>query len=149
MKILILNGPNMNLLGDREPGLYGRDTLGELEAAWQRMGTTLGLAVTCFQSNHEGALIDAIHRARPDAAGIVINPGAYSHTSIAILDALNAFEGPVIEVHLSNIHRREDFRRHSFISLRADAVIAGLGSEGYLAALRRLAQLLQVPSDLS
>ncbi len=140
--ILLLNGPNLNLLGTRQPEVYGRATLADVEAGARALGQGLGLEVQAFQSNHEGALVDAIQAARATAKGIVINPGAYSHTSIAILDALNAFDGPVIEVHISNIHRREAFRHHSHVSARAEAVIAGLGTEGYLAALRRLAQLL-------
>ena len=138
--VLILNGPNLNLLGKRQPDIYGRETLADVEAACHALG--LGLQLSFLQSNHEGALIDAVQAARQDTQGIVINPGAYSHTSVALLDALNAFEGPVIEVHISNIHKRETFRHHSYVSLRADAVIAGLGTEGYLAALRRMAMLL-------
>jgi 3-dehydroquinate dehydratase II len=141
--VLLLNGPNLNLLGTRQPEVYGHQTLADVEAGAVALGRELGLAVSCAQSNHEGALVDAIQAARGTAKGIVINPGAYSHTSIAILDALNAFEGPVMEVHISNIHRREPFRHHSFVSARAEAVVAGLGTEGYLAALRRLAQLLK------
>ncbi|MFZ9949244.1 MAG: type II 3-dehydroquinate dehydratase [Gemmobacter sp.] len=141
--VYLLNGPNLNLLGMRQPEIYGRETLGDIEAAAVALGRELGLAVVPFQSNHEGALVDRIQQARAEAAAIVINPGAYSHTSVAILDALNAFEGPVIEVHISNIHRREAFRHHSYVSARADGVIAGLGSEGYPAALRRIAQLLR------
>lgn len=140
--IYILNGPNLNLLGQRQPDIYGTETLADVEAACAALAAELGLEVAAFQSNHEGALVDLIQEARHKAAAIVINPGAYSHTSLAILDALNAFEGPVIEVHLSNIHRRESFRHHSHVSTRAEAVIAGLGTEGYLAALRRLKTLL-------
>jgi len=140
--VTILNGPNLNLLGQRQPEIYGRETLGDVEANCTALAATLGLTVQCHQSNHEGAIIDAIHAARLTSAGIIINPGAFTHTSIAILDALNAFDGPVIEVHISNVHRREDFRHHSYVSLRADAVIAGLGTEGYLAALRRIGTLL-------
>ncbi|MGA0715991.1 MAG: type II 3-dehydroquinate dehydratase, partial [Gemmobacter sp.] len=125
--VYLLNGPNLNLLGMRQPEIYGRETLGDIEAAAVALGRELGLAVVPFQSNHEGALVDRIQQARAEAAAIVINPGAYSHTSVAILDALNAFEGPVIEVHISNIHRREAFRHHSYVSARADGVIAGLG----------------------
>jgi 3-dehydroquinate dehydratase-2 len=133
MRVLILNGPNLNLLGTREPEVYGRATLADVEA----MLDGLDLAdLTFLQSNHEGALVDAIQDARGAQDGIVINPGAYTHTSIAILDALNAFDGPVAEVHLSQVHRREPFRRHSYVSARADAVIAGMGAEGYAAALR-------------
>ena len=140
--VLILNGPNLNLLGQRQPEVYGHETLADVEAACAALARDLGLTVECRQSNHEGALVDLIQGARATAQGIVINPGAYSHTSVAILDALNAFEGRVIEVHISNIHKREAFRHHSFISARADGVIAGCGTEGYLFALRRLATLL-------
>lgn len=139
--ILILNGPNLNMLGTRQPEVYGHETLDDLRAACEALGAELGLSIAFFQSNHEGALVERIQAARGTAAGIVINPAGYSHTSVAILDALIAFEGPVIEVHLSNIHRREPFRHHSYVSGRAEGVIAGLGPEGYLAALRRLAQL--------
>ncbi|MEM8850236.1 MAG: type II 3-dehydroquinate dehydratase [Pseudomonadota bacterium] len=136
MKILILNGPNLNLLGTREPEIYGRETLADVEASCR----ALGLGVLEFrQSNHEGALVDWVQEARGAFDAIVINPGAYSHSSIAILDALTMFDGRVVEVHISNIHKREAFRHHSYISARADAVIAGLGVEGYRAALRWLA----------
>lgn len=140
--VCLLNGPNLNLLGQRQPEIYGRETLADVEADCAKLAADLGLGLRALQSNHEGVLVDAIQAARQDAAGIVINPAAYSHTSVAILDALNAFDGPVIEVHISNIHRRESFRHHSHVSARADAVIAGLGTEGYRAALRRMAQLL-------
>ena len=140
--ILVLNGPNLNLLGLRQPEIYGRETLGDVEAALGRLATELGVGLDCRQSNHEGALVDWIQGARGAAAGIIINPGAYSHTSVAILDALNAFEGPVLEVHISNIHKREAFRHHSFVSARAEGVIAGFGTEGYLLALRRMAGLV-------
>jgi 3-dehydroquinate dehydratase-2 len=140
--VLILNGPNLNLLGQRQPEVYGRETLADVEAACAVLAGTLGLTVECRQSNHEGALVDMIQAARATAQGIVINPGAYSHTSVAILDALNAFDGTVIEVHISNIHKREAFRHHSYVSARADGVIAGCGTEGYLFALRRLASVL-------
>jgi len=140
--IYILNGPNLNLLGQRQPEIYGRETLADVEANCVALGATMGLSVRLFQSNHEGVIVDTIHEARQNAEGIVINPAALTHTSVAILDALNAFEGPVIEVHLSNVHKREAFRHHSFVSLRADGVIAGLGTEGYLAAVRRLGTLL-------
>ncbi|GIT93046.1 3-dehydroquinate dehydratase 2 [Jannaschia pagri] len=138
-KILILNGPNLNLLGQREPHIYGADTLADVEA----QARALDLADLTFQqSNHEGQLVDWIQAARGTQDGIIINPGAYSHTSVAILDALSAFEGPVVEVHISNIHKREAFRHHSYVSGRAEAVIAGLGIEGYFAALRWLAARL-------
>ena len=140
--IYILNGPNLNLLGQRQPEIYGRETLEDVAAACASTAEELGLTIRFHQSNHEGALVDWIQEARHQGAGIVINPGAYSHTSIAILDALNAFDGPVIEVHISNIHKREPFRHHSFVSQRADGVIAGCGTQGYGLGLRRLAQLL-------
>jgi 3-dehydroquinate dehydratase-2 len=141
--IFLLNGPNLNLLGLRQPEIYGRETLEDVEAAALALASDLGLAVDCRQSNHEGVLVEWIQAARNDAAGIIINPGAYSHTSVAILDALNAFEGVVLEVHISNIHKREAFRHHSFVSGRADGVIAGFGTEGYLLALRRMASVLK------
>lgn len=140
--IFVLNGPNLNLLGQRQPEIYGRETLEDVASALADLGEELGLAVRHLQSNHEGQLVDWIQQARHDAAGILINPGAYSHTSVAILDALNAFDGPVLEVHISNIHKREAFRHHSFVSGRAEGVIAGFGTEGYLLALRRMASLL-------
>ncbi len=140
--IYILNGPNLNLLGQRQPEIYGRETLEDVAAACASTAEELGLTIRFHQSNHEGALVDWIQEARGQGAGIIINPGAYSHTSIAILDALNAFDGPVIEVHISNIHKREPFRHHSFVSQRADGVIAGCGTQGYGLGLRRLAQLL-------
>lgn len=141
-QILLLNGPNLNLLGQRQPEVYGHETLADVVAACTALGRDLGLEVVAKQSNHEGALVDYIHAAREGAAGIVINPGAYSHTSVAILDALNAFDGPVLEVHISNLHRREAFRHHSFVSSRAEGVVAGFGTEGYLMALRRMATLV-------
>jgi len=140
--VLILNGPNLNMLGKRQPEIYGRETLADVEAACQAEAQRLGLEIECFQSNHEGALVDRIQQAREANAAIVINAGAYTHTSIAILDALNAAELPVIEVHLSNIHRREPFRHHSYISQVAIGMIAGLGSQGYLFALQALARRL-------
>lgn len=140
--VLLINGPNLNLLGAREPAIYGADTLADVEARATALAAELGLGLEAFQSNHEGALIDAIQSARERAAGIVINPGAYTHTSVAILDALAAFDGPVIELHLSNVHRREAFRHHSFVSARADAVIMGCGAQGYELALMRMARLL-------
>lgn len=141
-KILILNGPNLNLLGQRQPEIYGAETLADVVASCTALGVDLGLEVDAQQSNHEGVLVDWIQDARGVADGIVINPGALSHTSVAILDALNAFEGPVMEVHLSNIHKRERFRHHSYVSGRAEGVIAGLGTQGYQFALQRLATLL-------
>lgn len=142
-KILIVNGPNLNLLGSREPETYGSATLAEIEADCITAGEGLGLSIEAFQSNSEGALVDRIQEARQDSAGIVINPGAYTHTSIAILDALLACELPVIEVHLSNIHRREAFRHTSYVSKAATGVICGLGPEGYLLALTAMARLIE------
>ncbi|PWV72072.1 type II 3-dehydroquinate dehydratase [Halomonas sp. A11-A] len=135
-KILVLHGPNLNLLGTRQPEIYGHETLEEINSGLYERAALEGWEVSCRQSNHEGELIDWIQAARLDGtAAIIINPAAYTHTSVAILDALNAFEGRVIEVHLSNVHQRESFRHHSYVSLRADGVIAGLGSQGYRAAL--------------
>lgn len=138
--IYILNGPNLNLLGKRQPDIYGHETLADVETLC-RAACVEGFDVKLMQSNHEGQLIDWIHEAREQACGIVMNPGAYTHTSIAILDALNAFEGPVMEVHISQVHKREAFRHHSYVSMRADGVIAGLGLEGYAAATRRVCQI--------
>ena len=140
--VLMLNGPNLNLLGKRQPEIYGRETLADVEVQSHALAAELGLAVRFHQSNREYELIDWIHDARETAQGIVINPGAFTHTSVAILDALNAFEGPVLEVHISNVHKREAFRHHSYVSLRAEGVIAGFGIEGYTLALRRMATLL-------
>jgi 3-dehydroquinate dehydratase-2 len=137
--VLLVNGPNLNLLGTRQPEVYGATTLAEIEAAVTALAAEFGLAVRAVQSNHEGVLIDAIHAARGECAGIIINPGAYSHTSIAIRDALSSVDLPVVEVHLSNIHAREEFRHHSFVSAVADAVIAGAGPAGYEYAVRHLA----------
>ncbi|MCO7229839.1 type II 3-dehydroquinate dehydratase [Halomonas sp. CnH100-B] len=135
-KVLVLHGPNLNLLGTRQPEIYGYDTLDDVNNLLREKAVMAGWEITCLQSNHEGALIDAIHAARVDGTqAIIINPAAYTHTSVAILDALNAFDGQVIEVHLSNVHKREAFRHHSYVSLRADGVIAGLGVQGYKAAL--------------
>lgn len=138
--IYILNGPNLNLLGQRQPEVYGRETPADVEALCRK--TAAPHEVRFLQSNWEGQIVDWIHEARQDAAGIVINPAALTHTSVAVLDALNAFDGPVIEVHLSQVHKREAFRHHSYVSMRADGVIAGLGPEGYAAAIRRIAQLI-------
>lgn len=134
----VLNGPNLNLLGQRQPEIYGHETLADVEATCREVAMASGHELFFAQSNREYELIDWIHEARGKAAGIVINPGAFSHTSIAILDALNAYEAPVVEVHISNIHKREVFRHHSYVSMRADGVIAGLGIDGYCVALRHL-----------
>ena len=140
--VYILNGPNLNLLGQRQPEIYGGETLADVVPACTDLAGSLGLTVKPLQSNHEGQLVDWIQEARLNGSAIILNPGAYSHTSVAILDALNTFDGPVIEVHISNIHKREAFRHHSFVSSRADGVIAGCGTQGYLLALRRVANLL-------
>lgn len=140
--VTLLNGPNLNLLGLRQPEIYGHETLDDVASKTADLAEELGLRLRALQSNHEGQLVDWIQESRGTSAGIILNPGAYSHTSIAILDALNAFDGPVLEVHISNIHKREAFRHHSFVSQRADGVIAGFGTEGYLLALRRMASLL-------
>ena len=140
--VSVLNGPNLNLLGTRQPDIYGHETLADVERSCRVLAESLHLDVQFRQSNHEGEIIGWVHEAREAAAGIIINPAAFTHTSVAILDALNAFEGPVLEVHISNVHRREAFRHHSFVSTRADGVIAGFGTEGYLLALRRMATLL-------
>lgn len=141
-QICILNGPNLNLLGKRQPEIYGRETLDDVKAQCLTLSQNLDFDLDFFQSNHEGEIVDRIHAARGEAAGIIINPGAFSHTSIAILDALNAFEGHVLEVHITNIHKRETFRHHSYISLRADGVLAGFGTQGYRLALQRMAEVL-------
>jgi 3-dehydroquinate dehydratase II len=141
-KILVLNGPNLNLLGQRQPEIYGRETLADVEMNCRALAAELSVDLEFKQSNAEHQLIDWIHAARTGAAGLIINPGAYTHTSIAIHDALKACEFPIVEVHISNIHRREDFRHHSYVSLAATGVIAGLGVDGYLLALRHLAWLL-------
>jgi len=135
-KVLVLHGPNLNLLGSRQPEIYGYETLDDVNNILRERAVMVDWDIICLQSNHEGELIDAIHAARLDGTqAIIINPAAYTHTSVAILDALNAFDGKVIEVHLSNVHKREAFRHHSYVSLRADGVIAGLGVQGYRAAL--------------
>ncbi|OFR87913.1 3-dehydroquinate dehydratase II [Micrococcus lylae] len=139
--LLILNGPNLNLLGTREPEKYGTQTLADVEALAAETAARFGWTVECRQSNHEGQLIDWIHEARGKHAGIVLNPGAYSHTSVAIRDALSAVELPVVEVHLTNIHAREEFRHHSYISGVAVAVLCGTGVQGYAYAVDRLARL--------
>ncbi len=140
--ITILNGPNLNLLGRREPEIYGHETLDDVAVACAEVGRALGLDTELKQTNHEGELVEMVHRARDTSAGIIINPAAFTHTSVAILDALNAFDGPVLEVHISNVHQREAFRHHSYVSLRADGVIVGFGTEGYPLAVRRMGTLL-------
>lgn len=140
--ITILNGPNLNLLGQRQPEIYGYDTLEDVGGACATLAAKFGLTCELLQSNWEGQIVDWIHAAREKSAGIIINPGALSHTSVAVLDALNAFDGPVLEVHISNIHKRESFRHHSYVSARAEGVIAGFGVEGYGLAMRRMGTLL-------
>jgi 3-dehydroquinate dehydratase-2 len=140
--VYVLNGPNLNLLGKRQPHIYGHETLADVERTCREVGNELALDIAFHQSNREYEIIDWIHEARETACGIVINPAAFTHTSVAILDALNSFDHPVIEVHISNVHKRESFRHHSYVSLRADGVIAGLGTQGYLLALRRIAKII-------
>lgn len=141
-QILLVNGPNLNLLGTREPELYGEDTLADVEALVSRVAADFGLEVRAVQSNHEGVLLDAIHEARGDCVGIVINPGAFTHTSVALRDAISAVELPTAEVHITNVHAREEFRHHSFISAVAECVIVGCGVQGYEFAVRRIATLV-------
>src|ERR1700735_2049300 len=140
--VFVLNGPNLNLLGKREPHIYGYQTLADVERDCMTTAAELQLEVRFHQRNREYEIIDWIHEARETAGGIVINPAAFTHTSVAILDALNAYDGPVIEVHISNVHKREAFRHHSFVSTRADGVIAGFGTQGYQLALRRVGRLI-------
>ncbi len=140
--VYVLNGPNINLLGKRQPHIYGHETLTDVERDCRALAAELRLDLTFHQSNREYELIDWVHAARETAGGIVINPAAFTHTSVALLDALNTFDEPVIEVHISNVHKREAFRHHSFVSTRADGVIAGFGTQGYQLALRRIAFLI-------
>ena len=140
--IYVLNGPNLNLLGRREPAIYGHASLNDVRARAEERAKAVGLAIDFRQSNDEGELVDWVQEAREKASGIIVNAGAYSHTSIALLDALQAAELPVIEVHLSNIFRRETYRQHSYISLAAKGVICGLGAKGYELALEAMAETL-------
>jgi 3-dehydroquinate dehydratase-2 len=140
--ILVLNGPNLNLLGEREPHIYGRETLADVEALCRRTAEGFDLTIDFRQTNAEAQMLDWIHAARKTVAGIVINPGAWTHTSIALLDALSACEMPIVEVHLSNIHRREPFRALSYVSKIASGVICGCGTQGYAFAVMRIAALL-------
>jgi 3-dehydroquinate dehydratase-2 len=146
--VLVINGPNLNLLGLRQPEVYGRETLADLEASCRQAGAEFGLAVDCRQSNHEGQIIDWIHAARETTAALLINAGAYSHTSQAIPDALRAYPGLIVELHLSNIYARESFRHHSHISATATAVICGLGIAGYRLALRAVAERLAAANNV-
>ncbi|MGN4073105.1 type II 3-dehydroquinate dehydratase [Burkholderia gladioli] len=142
-KVLVLNGPNLNLLGTRQPHIYGAETLADVERRCVEAAVALGLEIEFRQSNAEHQLIDWLHEARTRIAGVVINPAGYTHTSVALADALAAIDKPVIEVHISNVHRREAFRHHSYVSLVAQGVICGCGTEGYVFALQRLATLLK------
>ncbi len=141
--VVVLNGPNLNLLGEREPGIYGHETLADVEALCREAAGRAGLAVDFRQSNHEGVLIDAVHETRTSAVGFVVNAGALTHTSIALRDALATVAAPVIEVHLSNVHAREEFRHHSYLSAIASGVIVGCGPSGYAYAVARVAELVQ------
>jgi 3-dehydroquinate dehydratase-2 len=141
--VVVLNGPNLNLLGEREPEVYGSETLADVEALCAKAVAEVGLALDFRQSNHEGVLVDAIHEVRSSAAGIVINAGALTHTSISLRDALSAVSVPVIEVHISNVHAREAFRHHSYLSAVCDGVIVGCGTQGYALAIARIAELVR------
>ena len=143
--ILVLNGPNLNLLGTRQPEVYGATTLADIEAMCRAHGETLGFDVQCAQSNHEGVMIDAIHAAKGSHAGIVLNAGGFTHTSVALRDAVASVELPMVEVHLSNIHAREPFRHHSYLAGVALGQIAGFGAKGYVLALDALASHLGTP----
>jgi 3-dehydroquinate dehydratase-2 len=149
MRLMILNGPNLNLLGVREPHIYGTTTLAAIEASCRELAGILGAALAFHQSNHEGALVDLIQAARQQADAIVINPAAFSFTSMAILDALKAFDGPIVEVHISNIHARDELHRHSKLATVARGVICGLGPYGYIAAMLAAAHMLgKLPASL-
>lgn len=138
MTILLLNGPNLNLLGTRQTNVYGATTLSEIEALTREHARKVGYELDALQSNHEGELIDAIHSAKGNAQGIILNAGAYTHTSVALMDAISSVELPVVEVHLSNIHAREEFRHHSYIAPVALGQIAGFGPQGYILAVDAL-----------
>ena len=145
--VFILNGPNLNLLGVRDPSVYGHDTLADIEERCLARAAALNLQIDFRQTNHEGQLVDWVQEARESAEGIVLNAGALTHTSVAVLDALSAAGLPIIEVHLSNIFRRESFRHHSYVSLVANGVICGLGAPGYELALEAIASLIEGESD--
>ncbi|KAI6778030.1 catabolic 3-dehydroquinase 2 [Emericellopsis cladophorae] len=146
--ILLINGPNLNLLGTREPATYGSTTLADVESAAQEQATALSVKLSTFQSNHEGAIVDRIQAARGDVDAIIINAGAYTHTSVAIRDALLGVETPFVEIHVSNVHAREEFRRHSYLCDKAAAVICGMGVYGYTAALEFAAKHLKIKARL-
>lgn len=139
---MLLNGPNLNLLGTREPEIYGHDTLADVERLAMQAAAEQQLDLEALQSNHEGVLIDAIHEARLSKGGIIINPGAFTHTSVAIADALSGVSLPVVEVHISNVHQREAFRHHSYVSAVASSIIIGAGVNGYRLAVQQMAHLL-------
>ena len=140
--VYVLNGPNLNLLGKRQPHIYGHETLADIEAACREVAQGLKLEIRFHQSNRDYEIIDWIHESRETAGGMVINPAAFTHTSVAILDALATCEFPIIEVHISNVHKREAFRHHSYVSTVASGVIAGFGTQGYTLALQRVARLV-------
>ena len=142
-KILLLNGPNLNMLGKRDPQVYGDITLNNVEEACMKLAKQNGLELESKQTNYEGQIVELIHTAKETSDAIIINPGAYSHTSIAIFDALEMFHGPIIEVHISNIHKRESFRHFSYVSHRADSVIVGCGVQGYELAILHLVQIFK------
>ena len=141
--VVVLNGPNLNLLGEREPEVYGHETLADVEKRCRAAAADAGLSVDFRQSNHEGVLVDALHEVRTSAAGIVVNAGALTHTSVALRDAVAAVAVPVIEVHISNVHAREAFRHHSYLSAVVDGVIVGCGTQGYELAIARIAELVR------
>lgn len=144
--LLVVNGPNLNLLGTRQPEVYGKDTLADVETACRKLAADLGHDIDFFQSNHEGALIDRLHDARGNVDGIVLNAGGYSHTSVALRDAVASIEIPTVEVHVSNIHAREQFRHHSYLTPVALGIISGFGIYGYSLAIQALTAHLTPPS---
>jgi 3-dehydroquinate dehydratase-2 len=146
--IFILNGPNLNLIGEREPAIYGADTLGSIEARLREQAKDAGFEIVFRQTNHEGVLVDWLQEARQSSSAVILNAGAYTHTSVAILDALRAVSAPIVEVHLSNIFKREAFRHHSYVSLAATGVICGLGAQSYTLALAAVLELLN-PSPVN
>jgi len=142
MKVLVIHGPNLNMLGKREPEIYGKETLDDINVTLDELGKRLGLAVETFQSNHEGAIVEKIQQASGACKGLIINPAAYTHTSVAIRDALLLLDAPIIEIHLSNIYKREPFRHKSMVSDVANAQITGCGAYGYSMALKALARMI-------
>jgi len=146
-RVMVLNGPNLNLLGEREPDIYGSTTLAAIEASCREFAPVLGAELRFHQSNHEGELVEWIQEARHSADAIVINPAGYSFHSVPILDALRMFDGPVVELHISNIHARDDAHRHSILSGSATAVICGLGAYGYIVAMQAAARLVEALPD--